>query len=171
MAYGTRRFNTAFTRVLSLSWAESTQLPALIPISSRSILILSSHLKLGLPKGLFPVGLPVHNELTTWSLQRDFRFNYRLRKNYRLRFWPTIPLTLSRRGKFRTPTLLGINSGTAECSLSLSLSLSFSLCHSSGMVIFHAYTKININLLIEIFDEILANYYASIYILHLYFKA
>ena len=39
--------------------AESTQLPALIPISSRSILILSSHLRLGLPKGLFPVGLPV----------------------------------------------------------------------------------------------------------------
>ena len=28
-------------------------------ISSRSILILSSHLRLGLPNGLFPVGLPV----------------------------------------------------------------------------------------------------------------
>ena len=33
--------------------------PAMIPISSRSILILSSHLRLGLPKGLFPVVLPV----------------------------------------------------------------------------------------------------------------
>ena len=33
--------------------------PAFIPISSRSILTLSSHLHLGLPKGLFPVGLPV----------------------------------------------------------------------------------------------------------------
>jgi hypothetical protein len=54
MAYGTRRFNVAFTRCLqlSLSWAESTQLPTMIPISSRSILILSSHLRLG-------VGLPV----------------------------------------------------------------------------------------------------------------
>ena len=31
----------------------------LIPISLRSILILSSHLRLGLPEGLFPVGLPV----------------------------------------------------------------------------------------------------------------
>ena len=31
----------------------------LIPISSRSILILSSHLLLGLPKCPFPVGLPV----------------------------------------------------------------------------------------------------------------
>ena len=33
--------------------------PALIPISSRSILILPSHLRRDLPKGLFPVGLPV----------------------------------------------------------------------------------------------------------------
>ena len=40
-------------------YPESTQLPALIPISSRSILILSSHLRLGLSKGLFPLGLPV----------------------------------------------------------------------------------------------------------------
>ena len=31
----------------------------LIPTFLRSILILSSHLRLGLPKGLFPVGLPV----------------------------------------------------------------------------------------------------------------
>ena len=30
-----------------------------IPISSRSILVLSFHLPLGLPKGLFPVGLPI----------------------------------------------------------------------------------------------------------------
>jgi hypothetical protein len=30
-----------------------------MPISSRSILILSSHLRLGLPKGILPVGLPV----------------------------------------------------------------------------------------------------------------
>ena len=30
------------------------------PNSSRSILILSSHLRLGLPKYLFPVGLPVN---------------------------------------------------------------------------------------------------------------
>ena len=43
----------------SLSRAESTQLLVLIPISLRSVLILSSHLCLGLPKGLFPVGLPV----------------------------------------------------------------------------------------------------------------
>jgi hypothetical protein len=35
------------------------QFPALIPISSSSILISSSHLRLGLPKGTFPAGLPI----------------------------------------------------------------------------------------------------------------
>ena len=39
------------------SYPEPNQ-PSLIPISSRSILILSSHQRLGLPKGLFPVSLP-----------------------------------------------------------------------------------------------------------------
>ena len=34
-------------------------IPALIPISSKSILILSSHLRLDLPKSLFPEGLRV----------------------------------------------------------------------------------------------------------------
>ena len=32
----------------------------MIPISSRSILLLPSHLRLGLLKGLIPVGLPVN---------------------------------------------------------------------------------------------------------------
>ena len=38
---------------------ESTQFLVLIPISLRFILILSSHQCLGLPKGLFLVGLPL----------------------------------------------------------------------------------------------------------------
>jgi hypothetical protein len=61
MAYGTRRFNAAFTRALqeSLSLAESTQFLVLIPISLRFIPILSFHLRLGLPKYLFFVGLLV----------------------------------------------------------------------------------------------------------------
>ena len=33
-------------------------IPLLIPISLRNILILSSHLRLGLPKGLFPASVP-----------------------------------------------------------------------------------------------------------------
>ena len=58
--YGTRRFITTFTsaRHLSLSWASSIHSIPPHPISWRSILILSSHLGLGLPSGLFPSGFP-----------------------------------------------------------------------------------------------------------------
>jgi hypothetical protein len=58
--YGTRRFITAFTsaRHPSLSWANSIQSIPLHPTSWRSVLILSSHLRLGLPSGLFPSCFP-----------------------------------------------------------------------------------------------------------------
>ena len=58
--YGTHRFITTFTSVrhLSLSWASSIQSLPPHPTSWRSILILSSHLRLGLPSGLFPSGFP-----------------------------------------------------------------------------------------------------------------
>ena len=61
MTYGTRRYNTAFTMAFqkSLSQAESTQFLVLIHIYLRSILILLSHLRLGIPKYLVSVGLPV----------------------------------------------------------------------------------------------------------------
>ena len=54
--YWTRRFITAFTsaRHLSLSWASSIQSTPPHPTSWRSNLILSSHLRLGLPSGSFP---------------------------------------------------------------------------------------------------------------------
>ena len=58
--YGNRKFITAFTstRQLSLSWASSIQsIPPHHP-SWRSILILFSHLRLGLPSGLFPSDFP-----------------------------------------------------------------------------------------------------------------
>ena len=53
--HGTRRFLTALTsaRHLSLSWASPIQSSHPNPTSWRSILILSSHLRLGLPSGLF----------------------------------------------------------------------------------------------------------------------
>ena len=56
--YGTRRFITAFTNVrhLSLSWVSSIQSLHPHPTSWKSILILSSHLHLGLPSVLFPSG-------------------------------------------------------------------------------------------------------------------
>ena len=58
--YGTRRFLTALTsaRHLFLSWTSPIQSSYPNPTSWRSILILSSHLCLGLPSGLFPSGFP-----------------------------------------------------------------------------------------------------------------
>ena len=57
---GTRRFITALTSVckLSLSWASPIQSIYPNPTSWRSILILSTHLCLGLPSGLLPSGFP-----------------------------------------------------------------------------------------------------------------
>ena len=56
--YETRRFITALTSVrhLSLSWASRIQSIYPHPTSWRSILILSIHLRLGLPSGLLPSG-------------------------------------------------------------------------------------------------------------------
>jgi hypothetical protein len=58
--YVTRRFIAAFksARHLSLSWASLIQSIPPHPTSWRSILILSSHLRLGLPSGLFLSGFP-----------------------------------------------------------------------------------------------------------------
>jgi len=52
--HGTRRFITALTSVrhLSLSWASPIQSTYPHPTSWRPILILSTHLRLGLPSGL-----------------------------------------------------------------------------------------------------------------------
>ena len=59
--YGTRKFITAFTsaRHLSLSRGNSIQSIPPHPTSWRSILILSSHLRLCLPDDLFPSGFPI----------------------------------------------------------------------------------------------------------------
>ena len=67
--YGTRRFITALksARHLSLSWASPIQSSYRNPTSWRSILILSSHLRLGLPSGLFPSGFPTSTLYTLWN--------------------------------------------------------------------------------------------------------
>jgi hypothetical protein len=58
--YGTQRCITAFTsaRHLSLSWARSIQYMPTHPTSWRSIVILSSHLRLVFPSSIFPSGFP-----------------------------------------------------------------------------------------------------------------
>ena len=65
--HGTRKFITALTSVrhLSLSWAGPIQSIYPHPTSGRSILILSTHLRLGLPSGLFPSDFPTRTLYTS----------------------------------------------------------------------------------------------------------
>jgi len=67
--HGTRRFITALTTVrhLSLFWASPIQSTYLHPTSCRSILILFTHLRLGLPSGLIPSGFPTKSLYTPLS--------------------------------------------------------------------------------------------------------
>ena len=67
--HGTRRFITALTSVrhLSLCWASPIQSIYPHPTSWRSILILSTHLRLGLPSGLFPSDFPTKTLYTSLS--------------------------------------------------------------------------------------------------------
>ena len=58
MAYETRRLNAASLRALQ-ELRRINQFLILIPISLRFILMFSSHPRLGIPKGTFPVGLSV----------------------------------------------------------------------------------------------------------------
>ena len=69
--YVTRRFITALTSVrhLSLSWARSIQSIPPHPTTWRSILILSSHLCLRLPSGLFTSGSPPKSCIQLYSSQ------------------------------------------------------------------------------------------------------
>ena len=89
--YGTRRFIAACTRArdMSLPCARSIKFTPSEPISLRSIILLSPHLHLGLPSGLFPWGSrikmpcalllspirstysthPIHPNDTEWAVQ------------------------------------------------------------------------------------------------------
>ena len=67
--HGTRRFITALTSVrqLSVSWASPIQSIYPHPTSWRSILILSTHLRLGLPSGSFPPFSPARPCAMMWK--------------------------------------------------------------------------------------------------------
>jgi hypothetical protein len=70
--YAIQRFITVFktARHLSLSWARSIQSTPSYPVSIRYILILSSHISLSLPNGVFPSGFPHHHNLVCSSPTR-----------------------------------------------------------------------------------------------------
>ena len=67
--HGTQRFITSLRSVchMSLSWASPIQSINLHLTSWKSILILSTHLRLGLPRGLFPSGFPIKTLYTPLS--------------------------------------------------------------------------------------------------------
>jgi len=94
--HGTRRFITALTssRQLSLSWASPIQSIYPHTTSWRSILILCTHLRLGLPIGVFPSGyptktlytplsLPIHATCPAYLILLDFINRTMLGKEYR----------------------------------------------------------------------------------------
>ena len=67
--HGTRRFITALTSVrqLSLSWASPIQSIYPHPTSWISIVMLSTHVRLGLPSALLPSGFPTNTLYTPLS--------------------------------------------------------------------------------------------------------
>ena len=78
--HGTRRFITALTSIrhLSVSWASPIQSIYPHPTSWKSILILSTHLRLGLPSGLLPSGFPSNKSdesLTQYQVKRTVDLN------------------------------------------------------------------------------------------------
>ena len=67
--HGTRRFITALTSVRHLSVSRTSPIQSVYPhpTSWRSSLILSTHLRLGLPSCLFPSGFPTKTLYTPMS--------------------------------------------------------------------------------------------------------
>ena len=85
--YGTRRFSTAFTSSLHLSLSRGSWIQSIPPHSTswRSISILFSKLRLGLPSGLNPSGCPtIRATCPAHLILLDFITRTMLGKDYRL---------------------------------------------------------------------------------------
>jgi len=78
--YGTRRFITVFAR--ARHWARCIQSTPSHPVSPRSILILSFHISLGLPSGLFPSGFPTKVMQNRWHFDCINTLNNQSRKTH-----------------------------------------------------------------------------------------
>ena len=87
--HGTRRFITALTSVrhLSLSWASPIQSIYPHPTSWRTILILSTRLRLGLPSGLLPSGFPTKTLYTPLSLPSSYTINSLIYVSTTIIYW------------------------------------------------------------------------------------
>jgi len=88
--HGTRMFITALTslRHASLYWASPIQSIYPHPTSWISILILSTHLRLGLPSGLFPSGFPTKTLCAPLLL-----------RHYTLKFEGKVPFEILQRSR------------------------------------------------------------------------
>ena len=98
--HGTRTFMTALTSVrhLSLSWASPIQSIYPNPTSWRSILVLSTHLRLGLPSGLFPSGFPSKTLYTPISSPHIFDENSDTKFHTCSRDWRWVATSIERGG-------------------------------------------------------------------------
>ena len=127
LIFGTRKFITVLTsaRHLSLSWANSIQSPQLPPTSWRSILIVSSHLRLGLPNGLFPSGLPTRILCTPilWKLSTIIVKN----KKFSL---PNLNFTLSYKIKILQHVVFRLKRKTLNFNAN---SFQSTLCHKTAL--------------------------------------
>ena len=83
--HGTRKLITALTSIchLSLSWASPIQSIYPHPTSWRSVLILSTHLCVGLPSGLLPSGFPTKT-LYTPLISPICAINKKINRNFEM---------------------------------------------------------------------------------------